>query len=233
MPKAERAEFKGVTKKTIRDPVQKLVLIVPVEEQDGDVYGPNPSNAEDQSSKGRKRVTITQGRLPPSGAEGDYKKKGPGILVHSTKVFEMTMLDASVTYNQSDSLTKTYDAGWPDQSLQLQLRGEGYLMCVTTQYHKNVDLKPATASLDIETLCLEHETANLVHDASSGLICSLFSDKSLCLSCPSYDECTRARLQPGLTKVGRSRLIAEILHVHQDEVRAYSPADAQTQFRHF
>ena len=32
LPKAERVEFKGMTKKTIRVPVQRLVLIVPVEE---------------------------------------------------------------------------------------------------------------------------------------------------------------------------------------------------------
>ena len=82
-------------------------------------------------------------------------------------------------------------------------------MYVTAQDHENVDLRPATASLDVETLSLEHETANLDHNADSGLICSLDSVKSSCLSCPAYNECTQARLLPGLTKDGRPRFIAE------------------------
>ena len=69
----------------IRDPIQRLVFIVPVEEQDGDVYETDPSNAEDGANKDRKRI----------------EKKGPGCPVHSTKVPETTPKDASVTYKQS------------------------------------------------------------------------------------------------------------------------------------
>ena len=91
---------------------------------------------------------------------------------------------------------------------------------ITTQDHENVDLKPAMASLDIETSSLVHETTNLVHDASSGLICSLVSNG------PVY---MRARLQHGLTENGGPRLLAEMLHAHQNAVIAYSLADAHTQ----
>ena len=83
-----------------------------------------------------------------------------------------------------DSLTKTYNAEHPNQQLQLAyknesyktqgqvavgifmrqspsiwsggLRGEGNQMYVTTQDHENVDMKPATASLDIKTSSLMH-----------------------------------------------------------------------------
>ena len=85
-------------------------------------------------------------------------------------------------------------------------------MYATTQDHKNIDLKPATM--------------NLVHDESSGLNCSLVSNECSCLYCPDY---LRERLHPGLTKNRRLRLLAQMLHAHQDEVRAYSPADTQTQ----
>ena len=85
-------------------------------------------------------------------------------------------------------------------------------MYTTTQDHENVDLKPATVKL--------------VHDKSLGLICSLVSNECLCLYCLGYIP---ARLHPGLTKNRRPRLLAEKLHAHQDKVRAYSPADAQTQ----
>ena len=119
LPKAERAKFKGHTKKMIRVPVQRLVLIVPVEEQDGDVYGLNPNDAKNRASEDRKRK----------------KKKGPGYPVHSTIVPETTLEDASVTYEQTvshettnedlkannfkDSLTKIFDTERPGQPLQL------------------------------------------------------------------------------------------------------------------
>ena len=61
------------------------------------------------------------------------------------------------------------------------------------QDHENIDLKPATVILDIDTSSLVHETLPLVHNESSGLICILVSDESLCLICPAYgpayDEC--------------------------------------------
>ena len=60
LPKAERAEFKGISKKMICVPVQMLMLIVPVEEQGGDVYETNTRDAKDEANKGR-----------------DYNKKGP------------------------------------------------------------------------------------------------------------------------------------------------------------
>ena len=81
-------------------------------------------------------------------------------------------------------------------------------------------------SLDIKTSSLEHEATILDHKTSLGLICSLVSNNSLCLSCLAYNECTQARLQPGLSKDGRPQLIAEMLHVHLDEVRAYSLAQS-------
>ena len=79
---------------------------------------------------------------------------------------------------------------------------------------------------------LVHKTSNLDHDKRSGLICSLVSDKSLRLICPAYSPVysqvyMRARLQPGLTEKIKPRLLSEMLHTHQDKVRAYSPADAQ------
>ena len=64
-----------------------------------------------------------------------------------------------------------------------RLGGEGDSMFITTQDHKNVDLMPAVASLDIET-------SNLVHAANSSLFCSLISDESLRLSCPAYGQPT-------------------------------------------
>ena len=126
LPKTEGAEFKSVTNKTIRVPLQRLVLIVLVEEKEGNVYGPTPSNAKDRDSARRKSFATTKGCLPPSGAEGDYEKEDPGVLVEKTKVPKTTILGASVTYNQSvslattdmkDSVTKTYDAKRPDQLL--------------------------------------------------------------------------------------------------------------------
>ena len=98
------------------------------------------------------------------------------------------------------------------------------------QDHENIDLKPATVILDIDTSSLVHETLPLVHNESSGLICILVSDESLCLICPAYDPVyLRARLQPGLIENGRPRLLAEMLHGHQNAVRAYSLAEAHTQ----
>ena len=70
-----------------------LVFIVLVEEQEGDVYGPTPSNAKDGVSKGRKRVATSQGCLPPSGVESDYDRRGSGVLFQSRKVPKTTMLD--------------------------------------------------------------------------------------------------------------------------------------------
>ena len=97
LPRAEKAEYKRVTNKTIRAPVQRLVLIITAEEQEGNVYGPTPSNTKE--------------------------KKGPGVPVYSTKVPETTLKDALVTCelllslvltdkdletnNLKDSLTKT------------------------------------------------------------------------------------------------------------------------------
>ena len=92
----------------VQVPVRRTVLIIPMEKQEGDlmlimpvepkgdVYGTTPS-------EGRKRIETTTGRLPPSGAEGNYEKKGPGIPLHSTRVHETTLMDTSVTYNQSVS----------------------------------------------------------------------------------------------------------------------------------
>ena len=101
LPKAERAEFKGITKKTIRVPVQRLVLILPVKEQDGNVYGTAPSDAKDEANENGKRIaTTTTVCLPTSGAEGNYEMKGPGFPVHSTMVPETTLMDASVTDNR-------------------------------------------------------------------------------------------------------------------------------------
>ena len=82
--------------------------------------------------------------------------------------------------------------------------------------YENIDIKPATASLDVETTSLKHETYSLV------------SNKSSFLSCLAYNESTRTRLQPGLTEDRRPSFIAEILHIHQEEVRAYIRADAHT-----
>ena len=82
-----------------------------------------------------------------------------------------------------------------------------------TQDDESIDLKPATV--------------NLVHDKSLGLICSLLSDESLYLFCPAYGPVyMQARLHPGLTENGRPRLLTEMLHAHQDAVRAHSLAKA-------
>ena len=170
--KAEGAEFKRVTKKTIRDPGQRLVLIVPVEQQDRDVYGTNPSDA-----KNRKEM------------EG----KGPGYPVYSTKVPETTLKDASVTYKQSpayENETQGKEAAGilTRQSPSIGSRGlkrKGKQMRVTTKDHENVDLKPATANLDIEIWSPKHETTDLVDDASLRLTCSLVYKESLCLICPA------------------------------------------------
>ena len=84
-------------------------------------------------------------------------------------------------------------------------------MCVTAHDHKNVDLKLAAVSLDVETLSVEHETTNLVNDASLRLSYSPVSNESSYLSCPAYNECTRMSLHP---EDGGPSLIAEMLHIH-------------------
>ena len=87
------------------------MFIIPVEQQDGDVYGTNPSDAKDDANEDRR----------------ENKRKGPGYLVRSMKVPETT------------------------------LKQEGNQMCINTQDHENIDLKPATSSLDIKTSSLEHD----------------------------------------------------------------------------
>ena len=104
VPEAERLEYKGITKKTIRVPVQRLVLIVPVEEQEGDVYGPDPSNAKIKACEDRKGVATSKGNFTPAGVEGVYEV-GSGDLVLNTKVPETTMLAVLVTYNSKVSVT--------------------------------------------------------------------------------------------------------------------------------
>ena len=89
-----------------------------------------------EANKGRKKIARTTDRLPPSGAEGDYKKKGPGLQVRTTKVPETTLKDASVTGEDlvsheitsikdlktnsfKDSPTESHDAERPDGPIQL------------------------------------------------------------------------------------------------------------------
>ena len=92
LPRAEKAEYKRVTNKTIRAPVQRLVLIITAEEQEGNVYGPTPSNTKE--------------------------KKGPGVPVYSTTLkdalvtcellLSLVLTDKDLeTNNLKDSLTKT------------------------------------------------------------------------------------------------------------------------------
>ena len=59
-----------------------------------------------EANKDRERISATAGRLHPSGAEGDHKKRGPGLSIRSTKVPETTQKDASVTYKQSANGTE-------------------------------------------------------------------------------------------------------------------------------
>ena len=49
------------------------------------------------ANKGNQNNVTTRGHLPPSGAEGEYTKRGHGTPDHSTKVPETTLMDASVT----------------------------------------------------------------------------------------------------------------------------------------
>ena len=207
LPKAKRAELKGITKKTICVPVQRLVLIV-VEEQDGGVYGTAPSDAKDEANEDRKRIAITTtGRLPPSGAEGDNKRKGPGFPVHSTKVLETTLMVASVTYKQSVShetnnkdlktndfkvsLTKTYNAERPDQPLQLAYENESFetqgvvaagifmrqSSSIGSRGLRGEGHRMYGTTQDHVNVDLKPATVNMVHDESLGLICSLVSNE--------------------------------------------------------
>ena len=89
-----------------------------------------------EADEGRKRFATITDRLPPSGAEGGYEKKGPGLPVCSTKVPETTLKDPSVICKHSvrheitdikdlktndfkNSPTKSHDAENPDEPIKL------------------------------------------------------------------------------------------------------------------
>ena len=101
--------------------MQRLVLIVPVEEQEGTDDTLDPDNALDEEVPGEGVATL-KGHLSPAGVEGSYEED-PRDLDLKTKVPEMCLLAVSVTNDSpkdsatKDSATKDYDAVHPHQLL--------------------------------------------------------------------------------------------------------------------
>ena len=56
-----------------------------------------PRGINRKANEGREKVATITGRLPPTGVENEYEKKGLGFPDRSTKVPETTPKDASVT----------------------------------------------------------------------------------------------------------------------------------------
>ena len=74
---ADRAKYKGITKKELRVPVQRLVLILPVEDVEGDA---NQKIFETEQDTGKSKQEFTS-----MSAKGDYnwEELGPGLVEHS------------------------------------------------------------------------------------------------------------------------------------------------------
>ena len=199
----------------MRVPVRRTVLVIPLEEQEGDDTQTPPRLMLVMPVEPKGSVSEIYPSNAKDEASGIYEKKGPGFPVRSTKVPETTMKDASVTYKQSvshkttdldiktndfkDLLTKTYNAKRPDQPLKLAYKNKSFetqgevaarIFMRQSPVIENGGLREGGNRMYVTTLGHENAdlkpaTVNLVHDKSTDLDCSPVSNENLRLFCPA------------------------------------------------